>query len=960
MRWLPWVLLCCLAAGTARADIELRGRPPVQQLVPSVPVFPQNFGVLELDGGGLAVASRDGVLLFDGERWSLLRLPNREMVRSLAPGAGGTVWVGGYNSFGSLSQAPNGKWAFRDLTAASLEPGEAARFADIWSIVVTPEGTYFRALRDVFFVSADGEKRQRWRHEGRFGGIARLQGEVILQFRGEGFRVRRGDVWQPLPHTAALTQLVHTLVPLDERSLLGLGSDGRWWGIGLDQVREVPMPERLPPSSEFQKATRLRDGHLVFASGDGQLWLLAPGREAYVSLRLEQGFLSGLWQARDGSVLVSGDTRIHRVVWPPRWTALDETLGLRGNLQLAREQGGELLAFGSGGALRAQALPNAPSRLQTMPELTQSLFDRYPLADGREVLSSGHHLLLRDAGGVRMLTDELVYPRELQPSGWHKDVLWVFTEHGLRRLDLQPELSLSAPLQRADDMRVKSIAEVAADELWLGTERSGLWRYRLAADRSLRSADRMGAEQGIEYGPIAFAHVSRWPDGSLRASTAEGLWRWDGARGFVRDDVFGLDAQRRPEERLRLVPDRHGKDWAFSPTRVLQRHEEGWREVDLGGLCRGAIEQVDALTDGRPFVVCHGALLLKSGAHTEAATHKPQVRLTRVLRSRGAAAPASLALAPEAPLEAPAQGFNIAFEFAMAELDQSISPQYRWRLYGLRQAWSPWVRSMRVNYTQLDPGAYRFELEARDAHGHISRAAPWSFTLLPPWHETAWARAVFALLLVSAAALSTRAYIRRRTARIEAERRRLSDLVEARTAELAEANRRLEDIANRDGLTGLANRRRQDAYLRAVWFQCQERQRPLSVLLVDVDHFKRYNDQHGHPAGDALLQGLAEVLAASLRRSEDLVARYGGEEFLLVLPGAPVELAFEFAESLCQTVRASPLGVTVSIGSATIVPTEHARLSELIERADQALYRAKSSGRDRAERAADLEHAPAT
>jgi diguanylate cyclase (GGDEF)-like protein len=208
------------------------------------------------------------------------------------------------------------------------------------------------------------------------------------------------------------------------------------------------------------------------------------------------------------------------------------------------------------------------------------------------------------------------------------------------------------------------------------------------------------------------------------------------------------------------------------------------------------------------------------------------------------------------------------------------------------------------------------------------------------------------------AALWTRAYIRTRTARIEAERRRLSALVEARTAELAEANRRLEDIANRDGLTGLANRRRQDAYLRMAWFQCQERQRPLSVLIVDVDHFKRYNDQHGHPAGDALLQGLAELLANSLRRSEDLVARYGGEEFLLVLPGAPAELAFELAESLCQTVRASPLGVTVSIGAATVVPTEEARLSVLIERADQALYRAKSGGRDRAVSAAEEAQTP--
>src|SRR5690606_16770097 len=108
-----------------------------------------------------------------------------------------------------------------------------------------------------------------------------------------------------------------------------------------------------------------------------------------------------------------------------------------------------------------------------------------------------------------------------------------------------------------------------------------------------------------------------------------------------------------------------------------------------------------------------------------------------------------------------------------------------------------------------------------------------------------------------------------------------------------------------------------DDYLRAVWQQCSERQRCLSLLLVDVDHFKRYNDRHGHPAGDDLLRRLAELLAASLRRSEDLVSRYGGEEFLVVMPGAPAGRASELAAEICERVRTADLGVTVSIGVAS-------------------------------------------
>jgi diguanylate cyclase (GGDEF)-like protein len=945
MRGLFPLLLLVLSLSTISAA-ELQGRPPLQQLVPELGVFPQNFGLIELAEGGLAVASQEGVLLFDGERWSLLRLPNREIVRSLARGVDGTIWVGGYNSFGRLLRESNGRYRFEELSEGFFAPGEARGFADIWSMLVVAEGVYFRSLREVFFLSADGTQRLRWRHEGRFGAIAELQGQVLLQFRGEGFRVRAGDDWQALPHTTALTELVHTLLPLDAESLLAWGSDGHWWQLGRDSLQRVSMPAGLPPASQFQKAARLRDGHLALASGAGALFLVDPLRESFVRLRLEQGFLSGVWQAADDSLLVSGNSRIHRLVWPPEWTALDDTLGLQGSLQRVREYGGELLTFSGGGAARAVAIANGPSELRPFEVSEQGVFDRLPLPDGSVLYAGSHHLLQLRDGRLTRFSEELVYPRSFHASTFHAGLHWLATEHGLRTLDLRgPEPRLGDVLHPADNMRVRSVAETA-DALWLGSERSGIWRYRLDAGQMVVEAERMGTPQGIEYGPIAFGHVSLGSGGAVHASTTEGLWRWSPDGRFVEDDFHGLAAVRQAEERLRLLPSEDGGHWAFSPTRMLRRGEHGWQVEPLGGLCRGAIEQIETLSDGRRVIACAGSVLLQSGTQPSVAT-APAVRLTSAQRSLDGAPPAALELGAGMQTAVPARGFAIAFEFALPDLDRSRAAEYRWRLRGMREDWTPWLRSTRVNYSQLAAGDYRFELQARDAQGRISSATPWSFHLLPPWHELAWVRVGFGLLLLALAVLWTRLQIRRRTARLDAERRRLAELVDARTAELAEANRRLEDIANRDGLTGLANRRRQDAYLRAVWFQCQERQRPLSVLIVDVDHFKQYNDRHGHPAGDALLQSLAELLTGALRRSEDLVTRYGGEEFLVVLPSAPLERAAEFARDLCRAVRESGLGVTVSIGVASVVPTDGLHLSGLIERADRALYAAKSAGRDR-------------
>jgi diguanylate cyclase (GGDEF)-like protein len=219
----------------------------------------------------------------------------------------------------------------------------------------------------------------------------------------------------------------------------------------------------------------------------------------------------------------------------------------------------------------------------------------------------------------------------------------------------------------------------------------------------------------------------------------------------------------------------------------------------------------------------------------------------------------------------------------------------------------------------------------------------------PRWHTTYGARLLGALVLALVLGMLTQAYVRQRTHSIAQQKRKLEDTVARRTGELADANRRLEMMANIDGLTGIPNRRRLDEYLAAVWQQCGDRGRPLSLLAIDVDRFKDFNDREGHLAGDQLLRQIVERLAHCLRRAEDLLARYGGEEFLVVLPGADLPIAAQLAEVMRKEVEKSGLGATVSIGVASRVPDDSAVLTELVARADAALYVAKKGGRNRIE-----------
>lgn len=184
------------------------------------------------------------------------------------------------------------------------------------------------------------------------------------------------------------------------------------------------------------------------------------------------------------------------------------------------------------------------------------------------------------------------------------------------------------------------------------------------------------------------------------------------------------------------------------------------------------------------------------------------------------------------------------------------------------------------------------------------------------------------------------------------------DISERKLAEkqLAEAYRAVEAMAITDALTGLANRRGFDQCLTTEWRRGMRERTPLSVVLIDADLFKAYNDTYGHLRGDSCLKQIAEAIQDVVSRPGDLVARFGGEEFAVVLPNTPAPGAFQLAQDICAVMRgrqlphpASPIGVvTISAGSATLVPQPGQHAMTLIDCADQALYQAKRTGRNRA------------
>lgn len=188
----------------------------------------------------------------------------------------------------------------------------------------------------------------------------------------------------------------------------------------------------------------------------------------------------------------------------------------------------------------------------------------------------------------------------------------------------------------------------------------------------------------------------------------------------------------------------------------------------------------------------------------------------------------------------------------------------------------------------------------------------------------------------------------------------LEQIIEERTEELQEANKRLETLATTDQLTGLCNRRHFDEFARRTIAAARRSGRPVSLVLIDTDRFKSVNDRFGHPAGDEILRDVAACLTETARKA-DMVARVGGEEFAVLMPDASLELAAQAAERMRAELAAAAhpnvpeLGdeaITASFGVASLDTPEH-RLEDLYSAADQAMYRSKTEGRNRVTLAGD-------
>ena len=516
--------------------------------------------------------------------------------------------------------------------------------------------------------------------------------------------------------------------------------------------------------------------------------------------------------------------------------------------------------------------------------------------------------------------------------------LWAATEVGLF-MAIAPYRRFSR-INELPSTRFWAIAEGTDGTIWAGGA-GGLFGYSAGRWRNWTRADGLSNQEVLSLG----AGI----DGTMWIG-----YRYGGGIDRIHPQPGGIaiekGVQRRGTDGLVyfLELDASGRLWAGTERGVDTWDGSRWSHYDTrDGLawddCN--LNAFAAEADGTVWIGTSGGLSRFKPRPHRAPEAPPEVVFTKIVVG---------------PTDVSGQlnpSFGIHSGSLIARYSAPNAPRengtvFRYRLGGENSTWTE-TTQRELQFAALAPGAYRLQIEARDSDGVWSgHRAEYPFKILTPWYLTWWFVSICALIPI----WTGLGVLRLRMLGAQRREQQLRRLVEEKTTDLRRVNEDLLRLSSIDSLTGLANRRVFDQTLEKECARLKRTASAVSLLILDIDHFKAFNDSQGHQRGDECLTLVGSELTRHAKRKIDLAARYGGEEFAVILPETAAAGAERVAESVRSAIAnlklphsASPVApfVTVSVGVATATLESNSSPEELIAAADQALYGAKRSGRNR-------------
>ena len=947
----PLTLLSVFAlaiAGLASPSLDAKALPgePLARHFSSEETHaaPSHFDITTGANGELFVGNYDGVLHYDGVDWRLVSLPANVAGRTLATGADGLVYVGSFDSFGRL--VPNAKGAFvyeELLTRAGLRD-EDRHVGIVWEAIATESGVWFHTERSLFHLPYGDGAAQRWPLPEEVRSFYAVGDTLLVRLAGKGVCRFEDGKFELIPGGAEFAERPLSGVIAREGWNLMVAPDGLFIADDDGIRRMTGNADRRVAGKSAYVTQSLGDGSFVIGTQDGELIRIGADLQPRELIDLGGFAIRALGLDREGGLWVATEGDLVRLSMPSPWSFLGQDHGLVGSPNDFEWYDGALWLASSRGLQRMTAQPDGSVANERLP-WTDFEAQALHASDGGLLVGLREGLVVLDPGAAQ--------PRTLFRHSYHGVYGLMESQHDaglvyaatasnlllLRRPKGRWEIAATIPF---GNLSAYGIEEAGPGELWLGDSRGPVQRWRIdpVAGR-LIEREIFDDARGLPVDPATGTSIFRL-DGRIHAVSGGAGYRLDGDR-FVPDQAPPVTLVDRPDE---LVVEQTALgDFAFT-TRQLWRRSPGestWQQVYPGSSFAAGYSNLRMSRDGVLRVATWDGLLQYNPEEVEARPQPLRLVMERVT-ARG---PAGEVLPlPTRTVGDPVQvppGHSLALRFGMVSMESGA--EFRYLLHGVTPDWSDWTdRDLAIR--ALSAGDYSLEVQARTRNGRQAAAMNYRFRVEPRWYEQWWV-IVFGLIALAALAVALTLWaVRQRTERYLAANRRLESRIAERTRELEELNRKLAELVTEDALTGVANRRALENGLRREWYRCLDQRRPLSVLMIDVDHFKAYNDTHGHLEGDVQLRGIAQLLNQQHDPQRELLARYGGEEFALLLPGLHPDEALRRAETIRAAIAASDAGMTVSIGVAGFVPDVQVEPDTLLRRADAALYAAKRAGRN--------------
>jgi diguanylate cyclase (GGDEF)-like protein len=940
------LLLAMLGAAASAAADSWVGQPSLSRYTPAdTDAHPYSFSVLALDDGQIFVGNSEGLLRYFGQRWTRIEMPGAGAARSLALGADGRVYVGGYQNFGVLERSQDGRYRFSSLERSFFPDSVGAPLGEVWDTVTSADGVYFATSQTVFFVGYDG-RRATIALPGRLLAMFAPGGDPVVALRDRQLLRLHGTELRPWLRA-----------PGRVRGLVEIGSDeywlltdrGRLYQIvgnkvearthGAEDLLQAATPYVMVALPGAGYAIGTLSGEIVRVNADFSQHSIWPtGPAPVIGLAVDRE--NHLWAATEADVL--------RLSLSDAWSLIDRSNGLRGSVTHAVVHQERLYVSTSVGLYGALRDSGGGARFEPVA-LAQSEVNHLASTPIGLLVAAREGVYLWRDGQLESMVDDLLAWR-LFRSRFIVDRYYAVEDTGLLVLDrAQDRYQLT---QRFSDpqYRFDEIAEAADGSLLVDRLLADPMHFPMLADGRLGDpvAIDVSAERGVDRS-AAVLEI----DGRALIATDSVLLGLDGQRPTVIGAHPLIEAGLAPTSDLRTRTCADGSVFAFNGRRLLRRDADPAQPFvelrPMDGGTRGVIDVQCSANDGVAWIGTWSGMVRFDPRAPRVVPQRVAPVMERVRLDAADGSTRWLSLVPGL---AELEPFRlIRFEYASPVISSRM--RYQSRLDGYDQDWVDGADGHR-EFSALPPGEYRFEARAIDAAGIPGPILAYPLRVPRAWYQTVWI-AIAALASIVAMFLWL---LRWRSRTLERRNSELEALVSERTEALAQrshelelVNKRLSELADLDGLTGVANRRKLEHELDDAWSAARAADAHLALLLIDVDHFKQFNDTYGHALGDERLKAIAERLAGWVGPGE-LLARYGGEEFVLLMPGTSIEVAIERADAIRRDARhAGQDGSrsSISIGVSERIKHKPTSTAQLFEFADLALYRAKNAGRDRVE-----------